>query len=200
MAAGGTPFFGQVVAVADGDSITVLDGDKVQHKVRLWGIDAPEKGQDYGNRSRQAVSEMVFQQSVKVDVVGKDRYGRSIGKVYVGDLYVNLAMIKKGMAWWYRQYAPKDFELRDAEVKAKADKVGLWGREDAMPPWEWRKKGRTAPKVNESAQVEAKQGDYWITDSSGKTHNSSCRHYEKSKGRASKTGSGDNCKVCGGAS
>lgn len=131
---------GHVVSVHDGDTLTLLDAKQVQNKVRLYGIDAPEKKQPFGPKAKVMLSELVFDKDVRVEVVvPQDRYGRAIGKVYVGEVYVNQALIERGAAWWYERYAPKDFSLRDAEVKAREGKLGLWVKESPTPPWQWRK-------------------------------------------------------------
>jgi endonuclease YncB( thermonuclease family) len=134
---------GQVVGVADGDTITVLDSDKVQHKIRLAGIDAPEKKQAFGNRSKESLSDMVFDKTVNVETEKRDRYGRQIGKVLVNGLDVNLVQVERGMAWFYRQYqreqSPTDQQsYAAAEIEARAAKLGLWRDADPMPPWEFR--------------------------------------------------------------
>lgn len=133
---------GRVVAVTDGDTIRVLDNTKTEHRVRLYGIDAPEKAQDYGQRSKQALSDLVYNRPVRVEYKARDQYGRIVGKVYRGSEYVNLTMVENGMAWHYIQYAKKDDDLRQAQEKAKADKRGLWERSDAVPPWEFRRARR----------------------------------------------------------
>jgi endonuclease YncB( thermonuclease family) len=131
---------GHVVSVHDGDTLTLLDADKVQIRIRLYGIDAPEKKQPFGPKAKVALSELVFDKDVRVEVIAlRDRYGRVIGKIYVGDIYVNQVLVEQGAAWWYEQYAPKDVALRDAEVKAKEGKLGLWVKEAPTPPWQWRK-------------------------------------------------------------
>ena len=134
---------GLVVGVADGDTITVLDADKVQHKIRLAGIDAPEKKQAFGNRSKESLSDLAFDKTVNVETDKRDRYGRQIGKVLVNGRDVNLVQIERGMAWFYRKYqreqSPNDQRLYEAaEDAAKADKRGLWRDADPMPPWEFR--------------------------------------------------------------
>jgi endonuclease YncB( thermonuclease family) len=134
---------GHVVGVADGDTITVLDADKVQHKIRLAGIDAPEKKQAFGNRSKESLSDLVFDKTVNVETEKRDRYGREIGKVLVNGQDVNLVQVERGMAWFYRQYqreqSPNDRRLYEAaEDAARADKRGLWRDADPMPPWEFR--------------------------------------------------------------
>ena len=136
-------FTGNVVGVADGDTITVLDADKVQHKIRLTGIDAPEKKQPFGNRSKQSLSDMVFNKSVTVETVRRDRYGRELGKVLAGGKDVNLEQIRAGLAWHYKAYereqtAADRQAYADAENEAKAAKRGLWVDPEPVPPWEWR--------------------------------------------------------------
>ena len=136
-------FTGDVVGVADGDTITVLDADKVQHKIRLTGIDAPEKKQPFGNRSKQSLSDMVFNKTVTVETGKRDRYGRELGKVLAGGKDVNLEQVRAGMAWHYKAYertqsATDRQAYADAENEAKAAKRGLWVDADPTPPWEWR--------------------------------------------------------------
>ena len=136
-------FIGNVVGVADGDTITVLDADKVQHKIRLTGIDAPEKKQPFGNRSKQSLSDMVFNKIVTVETDKRDRYGRELGKVLVGGMDANLEQVREGMAWHYKAYertqsATDRQAYADAENEAKAANRGLWVDADPMPPWEWR--------------------------------------------------------------
>ena len=190
---------GRVIAVTDGDTITVLDDSKTQHKIRLWGIDAPESRQDYGQRAKQALSDMVYNKAVTVDVQDTDRYKREVGKVYQGDTYVNLEMVKLGLAWWYQQYARNATDLRDAEATARAEKIGLWSRPDVIAPWDFRRGKRTASKGTEEVK-RPEETKYWVTNSSGKVHNSSCRWYGKSKGRIETKPSGKDCKICGGTS
>ena len=140
---------GRVVGVGDGDTITVLDTDKVQHKIRLAGIDAPEKKQPFGNRSKESLSDLAFNKTVDIETNKRDRYGRRIGKVLVNGRDVNLVQIERGMAWFYRQYqreqSPNDRKLYEAaEDSAKAEKRGLWREADPVPPWEFRH-GKATP-------------------------------------------------------
>lgn len=135
---------GRVVGVADGDTITVLDASKVQHKIRLAGIDAPEKKQAFGQRSKQSLSDLVFNKAVTVETNKRDKYQREVGKVLVDGTDANLEQVKRGMAWFYRQYqreqSPNDRRLYEAaEDAAKADKRGLWHDADPTPPWKFRK-------------------------------------------------------------
>ena len=130
-------FTGKVVGVADGDSITVLR-DREQVKVRLVDIDAPEKAQPFGNRSKQALEALVKGQEVRVVERGQDRYHRTLGRIYRGDLDVNAEQVRQGIAWVYRQYA-KDATLYPIEIEAREQKRGLWRDPEPVPPREWRK-------------------------------------------------------------
>ena len=135
---------GKVVSVADGDTITVLDATNTQHKIRLQGIDAPEKAQPFGQKSKQSLSQMVQSKQVTVEYQKKDKYGRTLGKVLHNGIDVCLEQIKLGMAWHYKQYAsdqPKeDRALYDqTEQDARAKKAGLWIDKAPTPPWEFRR-------------------------------------------------------------
>ena len=134
---------GRVVGVADGDTVTVLDADNVQHKIRLAGIDAPEKKQAFGQRSKESLSNLVYDKQVDVETTKRDRYGRQIAKVLVGSRDVNLVQVERGMAWFYRQYqreqSPNDQRLYEAaEDAAKVGGRGLWRDANPVPPWEFR--------------------------------------------------------------
>lgn len=138
---------GKVVGVADGDTITVLDASKTQHKVRLAGIDAPEKKQPFANRSRISLALMVYQREVTIQTDKTDRYGREIGKVIHNGADICLEQVRRGMAWWYRDYryeqSPEDRVLYEAaEDAAKAAMVGLWHDKEPVAPWEWRKRAK----------------------------------------------------------
>jgi len=134
---------GKVVSVADGDTITILTPDKEQVKIRLVEIDAPEKDQPYGQNSKKSLSDMVFGKAVTVEWDKTDKYKRTLGRVFVGDTDVNLQQVKNGAAWAYTQYLT-DERIKDAEVEARAAKVGLWALQDdqIMPPWQWRHGGK----------------------------------------------------------
>ena len=129
---------GKVVHIADGDTLTVLV-DHQQVKIRLAEIDAPESHQDYGQRAKQALGNLVFSK----EVGGKDRYGRTIGRVHLGDLDVNAEMVRTGYAWVYRQYA-KDKSLYALEDEARAARRGLWASDVHVPPWDWRMERRAS--------------------------------------------------------
>jgi len=138
---------GRVVGIADGDTVTVLDAQKVQHKIRLAGIDAPEKAQPFGNRSKVSLSDLAFDKMVTVETDKRDRYGREVGKVLVNGRDVNLIQVERGMAWHYKAYereqSSSDRKLYDAaESDAKAARRGLWRDAEPTPPWEFRKAKR----------------------------------------------------------
>jgi endonuclease YncB( thermonuclease family) len=130
-------FAGPVIAILDGDTIDVLI-DRQPVRVRLAQIDAPEKRQAFGTRSRQALSALVFRQSVTVADAGRDRYGRVLGTVYVSGVNVNAEMVRQGMAWVYRQYAT-DRSLFALEGEARAGRRGLWADPSPVPPWQFRR-------------------------------------------------------------
>ncbi len=136
-------FTGEVVGVSYGDTITVL-ADGRQYRVRLHGIDCPESGQDYGTKAKQFTSAVCFGQRVDVRVKGEDRYGRTIGLVTLprGEI-LNHELVRAGLAWWYREYAPGDRTLRQLEAEAKEAKRGLWEKPYPTPPWEFRRTDRT---------------------------------------------------------
>lgn len=132
-----------VVGVSDGDTFTLLEeATKANVKVRLYGVDAPEKKQPFGEKSKQFASELCFRKNVNIEVVNKDRYGRSVAYVYLEDgTNVNYELVKAGMAWHYKQFS-KDPELDRLETEARKKRVGLWRDKDPTPPWEWRKQQR----------------------------------------------------------
>jgi endonuclease YncB( thermonuclease family) len=134
---------GRVVGVHDGDTITVLDAGKKQYKIRFAQIDAPESRQDFGQASKQSLSDLVYGKQVTVEVETTDKYGRTVGKVIVDGKDANLEQVRRGMAWVYRQYA-HDQAYFSAEESAKAARLGLWSRTDAVPPWEFRHGGKSA--------------------------------------------------------
>jgi endonuclease YncB( thermonuclease family) len=135
---------GRVVKVSDGDTITILDDSNTQHKIRLHGIDTPEYKQDYGQAARNAMSRLLAGKTVGIDVKDRDRYGRTVGVVYVDGLNANLEMVRLGYAWWYRQYAQFDSDLERAETNARQRGLGLWAAPNPVPPWDWRRGTRIA--------------------------------------------------------
>ena len=130
---------GKVVKIADGDTFTLLVNNHDQVKVRLDGIDAPEKKQAFGNKAKQYLSSMIWGVPVTVKVLKKDRYGRSIGKVSTAKVKdVNLEMIKAGYAWHYKEYN-KDKSYASAENNARKRKLGIWKDKNPIKPQVFRK-------------------------------------------------------------
>lgn len=132
---------GRVVRIADGDTLTILDETKTQHKIRLDKIDAPEKGQAFGRVSRNQLSSIVFGKDVRVTYEKTDRYGRILGTVWFGETDVNLAMVKAGLAWHYKHFDNTQV-YADAEKSARANRFGLWKDKAQTSPWEFRKTSR----------------------------------------------------------
>ena len=129
-------FPAKVVKISDGDTITVLSG-KEQTKVRLYGIDAPEKKQDYGQRSKQFLASLIAGQVVEVELKGKDRYRRMLGIIYYKGQDINAQMVLNGYAWAYVKYSRI---YVDQESLARENKRGLWQSSNPTPPWEWRRR------------------------------------------------------------
>ena len=139
-------FSGRVVRIEDGDTISVLDDANRNYKIRLQGIDAPEGGQAFGDRSRQNLADEVFGKQVSVEWSKRDQYGRIVGKVLVDGRDVCLEQIRAGMAWHYKYYqneqSAEDRKMyADAEEEARMAKRGLWFDADPTPPWEFRRSG-----------------------------------------------------------
>jgi endonuclease YncB( thermonuclease family) len=132
-----------VVGVADGDTITVLDG-RTEVKVRLYGIDCPTGHQAFGNRAKQFTSDFVFGQVVDVDPVTKDRYGRTVGVVRVRGKTLNEELVRVGMAWVCIECCkqPTCREWSRLQEEARKAKRGLWADRNPVPPWEFRKEKR----------------------------------------------------------
>ena len=142
-------FDAPVVAVADGDTVTVLRQTAAgprQVRVRLTQIDAPERSQPWGARARQALADKVFRQTVQVAANGEDRYGRLLARLHIDGRDVNREMVREGHAWVYRRYATENW-LPD-EAAARDSGLGLWssGVGTSVPPWEWRR-GERGRKV-----------------------------------------------------
>ena len=136
---------GLVVGVSDGDTITVLDQQKNSYKIRLQGIDAPEKKQAFGEKSKQSLHDLVHSKQVRIEYDKEDKYGRIVGKVTLDDVDVCLQQLVLGMAWHYKKYqneqSVSDRALySETELKSKSLKLGLWSDDTPMPPWEFRKK------------------------------------------------------------
>jgi micrococcal nuclease len=136
---------GKVVGIADGDTFTMLDGDDQQVHVRLYGIDAPEKNQDYGQVSKKFLSDLIFNERVALKKIETDRYGRTIAIVTLDSIVVNEALLKAGLAWHYRQYDDNPYWSM-LEVTAQSQGKGLWAKKRPIAPWTFRKQKRTERK------------------------------------------------------
>lgn len=134
-----------VIGITDGDTVKIMGADAQPFKVRLKGIDAPERGQPYARKSKKALSDLIYKKQVKIRGNKKDRYGRTLARLYVDDLDVSAEMVRQGAAWVYRKYT-KDPILYAAEDEAKAHKRGLWTLPDPLPPWEYRRNGNAGRK------------------------------------------------------
>lgn len=136
----------RVVAVADGDALTVLDSNNTEYKIRLSGIDAPEKSQPFGKQAKQSLAAMVLHKTVLIDYKKRDKYQRVVGKVLLDYKDISLEQIKRGLAWHYKKYENEQ-ELIDRSVyanheyAAKHERRGLWTDKNSIAPWLFRKKG-----------------------------------------------------------
>ena len=133
----GAEIIGSVVKIQDGDTLTVLINRK-QVRVRLVDIDAPEKMQAFGTRSRQSLAELCAGKQARVLEQGQDRYSRTLGRVYCSGLDANAEQVRRAMAWVFERYAPRDSPYYALQSEARQCKRGLWADQRAMPPWEWR--------------------------------------------------------------
>lgn len=134
---------GKVIKITDGDTFVLLTDSKEQIKIRLHGIDAPEKKQDYGTVSKNYLSNLVFKKDIIIEYKNRDRYGRRIGIAFVEGVNVNEKMLSEGMAWHFKKYDANS-QWSVLENKAKEEKKGLWSQPNPVAPWEWRvRKKRT---------------------------------------------------------
>lgn len=134
---------GRIIGVTDGDTVTLLDAKHHPQKVRLAGIDAPEKRQAFGEKSKTHLSALAYNRQAKADCRKIDRYRRRVCVIYVNGRDVGREQIKAGMAWWYQQYArdqkkQERIDYKHAEFLAKRHRYGLWSGKNPTPPWEWR--------------------------------------------------------------
>ena len=204
-------FSGKVVALSDGDTITVLK-DRKQIKVRLEGIDAPEKSQAFGNKSKDALADLIGRKEVGIHATGTDKYGRTLARVSIEGQDVSEWMVAHGMAWHYKEYSD-DETLAELEDKARASKLGLWAEPNTLPPWEFRKRrklddGPPQPATSTTETPLPRQaissplpqvGTHWLNTSSNTRHNASCQYFKNTKrGRECGPNEGKACGTCGG--
>jgi micrococcal nuclease len=188
-AASQAAFTGKVIGISDGDTLTVLH-DRTPVKIRLDGIDAPESGQAFGSRAKQAASALAFGQVVTVQPKDHDRYGRLVAEVVLPDgRSLNQELVRHGWAWWFRRYAPDNAALAALEGEARDARRGLWADAKPTAPWEWR----AAQRANsERSEQKTEQGQPTSPPSvpgtdalpiianrrSGLYHTPGCRTYE----------------------
>lgn len=142
---------GTVVGVADGDTLTLLDGQRQQRRIRLDGIDAPERSQAFGQRSRQSLAALAHGRAAVAECPKTDRYGRAVCQVIVDGVDVGLEQVRRGLAWHYVRYAHEQSpqartEYSRAEQQARGDRSGLWSYRDPTPPWDYRRAARPAER------------------------------------------------------
>ena len=134
---------GRVLEVYDGDTITVLSGQN-KFRVRLFGIDAPEVLQDYGMQSRDQLRDLILGQTVSVEVLNVDQYGRAVAMIRKDLLEINQEMIRRGAAWHYKQYAAGETAFAEAQQEAQKAKAGIWQSSNPVPPWDYRKQDKSS--------------------------------------------------------
>lgn len=219
--AAGDVINGKVVSVTDGDTIKVLvvtEEKREQVTIRLEGIDAPETGQSFGTKAKQALATKIFNKDVRVEVTGEDKYHRTLGWVYLDPDNINEWMVSHGWAWHFKKYNDSE-KLAAIEVEAKEAKAGLWAEENALAPWEYRDRqqanaktspGKTATAPAPKSKIEAKPEPappkmeaqaqrFWLNTKSGVRHNPRCEHYGNTKsGRPCGPNEGRACGKCGG--
>lgn len=142
---------GKVVGVADGDTLTLLDEQRRQHRIRLDGIDAPERSQPFGQRARQSLASMAHGREALAECPKTDKYGRSVCRVVVDGIDVGLEQVRRGLAWHYVRYAHEQSplareEYARAEQQARGERSGLWSYRDPTPPWDYRRAARPADR------------------------------------------------------
>ena len=129
---------GKVIKIADGDTLTLLTDSNKKIRIRLAGIDAPERKQPFGNSAKEILAKLVFQKKILIETQTRDRYGRIVGTVFLDNQNVNNELIRQGMAWVYKKYTDNEI-LYELENKAKTNRVGLWADENPIAPWDWRR-------------------------------------------------------------
>lgn len=176
---------GTVVSVADGDTITILSNNNQETKIRLYGIDTPEKAQPFGQKAKNFTASLTAGKQATVKVYDTDRYGRSVGVVFINSTNINEAILDNGLAWQYRKYCKASFcnDWLKKEEYARSFVFGLWAERNPTPPWEWRKSNRgKSAKSSYVVPTATASGNYHGNRRSHVFHGPSCQHY--------------NCKNC----
>ena len=198
-----------------GEAITGTTGvpPVAQHKIRLYGIDAPESHQAFGQKSKHHLSSLVFGKDVRVAYKSRDKYGRILGTVYVDGKDVNLEMIRAGLAWHYKRFDSTP-AYAAAESEARQNRRGLWSDPNPIPPEQFRHRGKsTAPSNLLRRLVRRSPGEggtaapvndtwpdtgFWLSTNSNKRHNRKCENYRKTRGYPCSASEGTPCGKCGG--
>lgn len=134
----------RVVAVHDGDTLTVIADGRRRMRVRLTDIDAPELGQPFGKRAKASLSNLCFGKAAQLEVRGRDRYDRTLARIKCNGRDANAEQVRLGYAWVYTRYAPADSPLYALQRDAMTTRRGLWSGPEPLPPWEWRRRGNAA--------------------------------------------------------
>lgn len=215
---------GKCISVTDGDSISLMT-DTAVLKVRLEGIDAPERGQEYSKKATQALAQKVKGKEVSIEVTGYDKYQRVLAQLLFEGENINFWLVRNGWAWQFTEHDDSE-ELKLAQESAQEEKKGLWaGQIEPMAPWEYRDRQRKLVQIQRQKEAERKaqeinrlgvldtpvpaylnkkakqasSGSYWMNISSSVRHNQGCRYYRNTKrGRACGGGEGKACGICGG--
>lgn len=173
---------GEVVNVADGDTITIVDRSKSQHTIRLYGIDAPEKGQAFGNAAKKFASKLAYNKTAEVTAYDIDKYGRTVGVVIVNGVNVNQSLIEAGYAWLYRKYCKESFcdNWLGLEEKARSARMGLWADKSPIAPWDWRKGNQGSTGLNNliNSTNAVTIGGYHGNVKSHVFHRAGCKDYD----------------------
>lgn len=125
-----------IIYFYDGDTVKIQDASKI-YKLRLNHIDAPERNQSFGKKSRRALMKLCQHAAIQVSITGTDRYERQLGDLYCNQQDASSYMLKNGYAWFYQHYSNKS-DLAALEASAREKKLGLWQTEKPIPPWTWR--------------------------------------------------------------
>jgi len=195
-------FTGKVAGAVDGDTLTLMVRNTLR-KIRLYGIDAPERKQPFGEEAKQVLAKGLVAKTVEVRVMGKNAEGLVLGVVRLDGRCVNTELVRQGFAWREKE-ADKSPTLTKAEAEARKKKRGLWAAADPMSPWEWRrieaeKLAAEKPPATEQEPQSGGQKTYWLNTSTNTRHNNTCRFYKKTEqGRPCTANEGTACKICGG--
>ncbi|MHB9038768.1 MAG: thermonuclease family protein [Armatimonadota bacterium] len=167
-------FVGTVEGVIDGDTLRFERGGKIE-KVRLYGVDSPEKKQDYGAEAQSIAAEMSLGKVVCVEVMSTDQYHRTVGVVILpGKVNLNHEMVKRGLAWWYKEVAPNSVQLPKLQEAAKDAKLGLWSKPNPIPPWQFREHDNSGGKDDSKGAHNANPDLVYVGEKSECYHRQNC--------------------------